>query len=179
MPSRDEYLKQPLAERLTRLVKTADDLSQAIAGRDEAALAHRGDDGWSARDVICHLRDIEELCILRYHRMLADDNPKVFVVGAQPQDLDAWGIGGDVPFPLDPDRWREERQYDRNDAAQALAAFRRRRGEVLALLRKLSPAQWQRTSVHPAHGRMTFEVWTAGVAGHDDNHIAQLQRALP
>jgi len=178
MASRDEYLKQLLADRLARLAKTADELAEAIRGRDDVAYSRRGSDGWSAKDVICHLRDIEELCILRYHLMLADDNPKVFVVGAQPKDLDAWGIGGAVPFPLDPDRWREERQYDRNDAAEALAAFRRRRAEVLALLDKLSPEQWQRTSVHPEHGRITFVVWTAGVASHDDNHLAQLQRAL-
>jgi hypothetical protein len=178
MTSRDEYLKQPLPDRLARLAKTTDELADTVRGRDDAALSRRGSDGWSAKDAICHLRDIEELCMLRYHLMLADDNPKVFVAGAQPKDLEAWGIGGDVPFPLDPDRWREERQYDRNDAAEALAAFRRRRAEVLALLGKLSPEQWQRTSVHPEHGRVTFEEWTGGVASHDDNHLAQLQRAL-
>ncbi len=38
--------------------------------------------------------------------------------------------------------------------------------------------QWKRGSLHPLHGRVTFEDWTAGMAGHDDNHLNQLRRAL-
>jgi len=37
--------------------------------------------------------------------------------------------------------------------------------------------QWQRGSIHPELGRMTFEDWTA-MAGHDDNHFDQLRQAL-
>ena len=37
-----------------------------------------------------------------------------------------------------------ERQYLRNDAADALATFRKRRDEMLAHLRSLSSEQWQR-----------------------------------
>lgn len=179
MPTRDDYLQQPLAERLARLERTPDELAEAIRGHDDATLSRRaGPAGWSAKDVVCHLRDVEELLILRYHEMLASDDPKVFVVGAPPPDPAAWGMSDAVPFPLDPDRWVQERQYHRNDAGEALAAFRRRRGEVLVLLTGLSPEQWQRGSIHPERGRVTFEEWTAGVASHDDNHLAQLQRAL-
>jgi hypothetical protein len=88
------------------------------------------------------------------------------------------GIGGKVPFPMDPERWRVERQYARNAVGEALAAFRRRRGEALALLAALTPEQWQRGSIHPERGRVTFEEWTAGIASHDDNHLAQVRRAL-
>ena len=177
MPTRSDYLKLPLAERLARLARTPDDVAAAIDGLSDDALSQRGD-GWSAKEVVCHLRDIEELCILRYHTMLVMDDPKVFVVGAAPHDTEAWGIGGAVPFPLAPERWAEDRQYLRNDTAEALAAFRRRRGEVLAFLEALSPAQWQRGSIHPERGRVTFEDWTAGVASHDDNHLEQLRQAL-
>lgn len=89
-----------------------------------------------------------------------------------------WGIAVPVPFPLDPERWPQDRQYLANDTAGALDAFRRRRGEVLALLDALSPEQWRRGSIHPERGRVTFDEWTAGIAGHDDAHIAQLRRAL-
>ena len=167
MPSRDEYLARPLMDRLDRLGRTPEDLTGAIAGLEDSALARRSADGWSGKDVICHLRDVEELCVLRFHLMLADDDPKVFVVGAPPPDPEAWGIGGDVPFPMDPERWRLERQYALNDA-----------GEALALLAALTPEQWQRGSIHPERGRVTFEEWTAGIASHDDNHLEQLRRAL-
>ena len=179
MPTRDEWLRQSLRERLDRMARTPDDLASAIRGLSDAVLSRRPDaKSWSAKEVICHLRDIEELSILRFHTMLAMNDPKVFVVGAIPADPAQWGIGADVPFPLDPDRWAEERQYLRNDAAAALEAFRRRRGEVLALLQKLSPDQWRRTSIHPVHGRIDFADWTAGIAAHDDNHVDQLRRPL-
>lgn len=177
--TRDEWLKQPLPARLQRMARAADELIAVIQGRSDAELSRRPDArSWAAKEVVCHLRDIEELVILRFHTMLAMDDPKVMVVGAPPSDLAQWGIGGEVPLPLDADRWAEERQYLRHDTGAALAAFRRRRSEVLALLGSLSPAQWERGSIHPTHGRVTFRDWTAGIAAHDDNHLDQLRRAL-
>src|SRR5712692_4989251 len=160
MPTREDYLRLPLERRLARLAGTADELAGAIRERSAAQLSRRpGATSWSATEIVCHLRDIEELCILRFHTMLATDDPAVFVVGAPPKDPERWGIGGEVPFPLNPDRWTEDRQYSRQDPHEALAAFRRRRTETLTLLGKLSPEQWKRGSVHPAHGRVTFEEW--------------------
>lgn len=179
MASRDAWLQRPLRERLERMALTARELAGAIRGRSDPDLARRpGPASWAAKEVVCHLRDIEELVIVRFHTMLAMDDPPVFVVGAPPPDPERWGIGGEVPLPLDADRWAAERQYLRNDTDEALAAFRRRRGEVLALLGKLSADQWTRGSIHPLFGRLTFEGWTAGIAAHDDNHLDQLHRAL-
>jgi hypothetical protein len=179
MATRDEWLKRALEERLERIARTADDLADAIRSRSDGALSRRpAPKTWSAKEIVCHLRDIEELVILRFHMMLAMEEPKVFAAGAAPSDPAVWGIGGDVPFPLDPDRWAEERQYLKNDTALGLAAFRRRRNEALALLRKLSPTEWKRGCIHPTLGRVTFEDWTAGMAGHDDSHTAQLKQAL-
>lgn len=93
-------------------------------------------------------------------------------------DLAPWRIGGPIPHPLDPDRWVEERQYVRNDARLALAAFRRRRAEVLALLGSLSASEWHRGGIHLGRGRLTLGDWVASLAGHDDNHLDQFHRAL-
>jgi hypothetical protein len=179
MASRDEWLTRPLRDRLDRMALIADELAAAIRDRSDADLARRpAPASWAAKEVVCHLRDIEELVIVRFHLMLVMDDPRVFVVGAPPRDPERWGIGGDVPIPLDADRWAVERQYLGNDTGQALAAFARRRSEVLAFLGRLSGDQWKRGSVHPHHGRVTFEDWTAGITAHDDNHLAQLRRAL-
>ena len=46
------------------------------------------------------------------------------------------------------------------------------------LLRSLSPAEWQRGGIHLSRGRLTLADWVARLAAHDDNHVAQLHRAL-
>jgi hypothetical protein len=83
-----------------------------------------------------------------------------------------------TPDELAPDRWAEERQYLRNDVAAALAAFRKRREESLVLLRALTHAQWERGGVHATRGRITIDDFVTVMAGHDDNHLDQLRRAL-
>ncbi len=179
MATRMEYRRQPVVWCLERMERTADEVAAAIGGRDDAALSRRPEPAsWSAKEVVCHLRDIEELFMLRFRTILALDEPTFLVLGEMPTDRAAWGIvEGDAP-PLDPDRWAEERQYLGNDAGLALAALRRRREETLALLRRLEPEHWQRGSVHVALGRMTCADWVALIAAHDDKHLAQLRRAL-
>jgi len=86
--------------------------------------------------------------------------------------------GGAIRHPLDPEQWAEERQYLRNDTREALAAFERRRAEVLTLLQSLSPAEWRRGGLHLGRGRLTLGDWVARLAAHDDNHLDQLARAL-
>src|SRR4029453_15025730 len=114
-----------------RLTRTADELAAAISGRDDATLSRRPDGkNWAAKEVVCHLRDIEEMFMGPFGLILAMDNPKL--------SFD----------PTTPDRWAEERQYLRNDADRALAAFRQRRDEALALLRTLRPAQWKGGGAH-------------------------------
>ena len=165
--------------RLNRLQQTPDELERAIAGKPDHELGRRPDDhNWSAKEIVCHLRDVEELFQIRFHTIVALDEPHILVLGASANDLAAWRIGGSVGHPLDPTRWAEERQYARNDTHEALAAFKRRRAEVLALLRSLSPAEWQRGGIHLSRGRLTLGDWVTSLAAHDDNHLAQLYRAL-
>ena len=161
MPTMEEYAKLPVEERLKRLTRTADELAAAIRGRDDAALSRRPDGkNWAAKEAVCHLRDIEEMFMGRFGMMLAMDSPKL--------SFD----------PTTPDRWAEERQYLRNDAPLALAAFRARRDESLALLRTLTPEQWKRAGVHATRGAVTINDFVTLMAWHDDNHLDQLKRAL-
>jgi uncharacterized damage-inducible protein DinB len=159
MPTIEEYAKQPVAERLKRLEGTADDLGATIRGQNDAALSRRPDaKNWAAKEVICHLRDTEESFMGRFEQIAAMDDLKL--------------------LPANPDRWAEERQYLRNDASAALAAFRKRREESLAYLRTLAPEGWKRGGVHPQRGRMTIDDFVTLIAWHDDNHLDQLKRAL-
>ena len=179
MPTPEEYSAVSIEARLSRLQQTSGELEQAIAGKSDSELARRPDThNWAAKEIICHLRDVEELFQIRFHTVVALDEPSILVLGASAKDLAPWRIGGAIGHPLDPARWAEERQYLRNDTREALAAFQRRRTEVSALLQSLSPAEWERGGIHLSQGRLTLADWVARLASHDDNHVDQLRRAL-
>jgi uncharacterized damage-inducible protein DinB len=148
-----------VAEQIQRMSRTADDLAAALQGKPGAILAKRpAPNAWAVTEVVCHLRDTEELFIGRFRTILANEEPKL--------------------LPIDPDAWARDRQYLRNDAAEALASFRRGREETLKLLRGLPPGDWERGGIHPSRGRMTVKDFVALMAGHDNNHLDQLRRAL-
>ncbi len=77
MASRMEYARQPVARCLERMERTVDEIAAAIHGRSEATLSRRpAPTSWAAKEIVCHLRDIEELFMLRFRTMLAMDEPK-------------------------------------------------------------------------------------------------------
>jgi hypothetical protein len=160
MPSMGEYAKQPREARIQRLTRTADELAAAVKGQSDAVLSRRPDEkNWAAKEVVCHLRDAEESFTTRFEQILAMDvDPKLTGPSA--------------------DRMAEERQYLRNDAAEAVAAFRKRRQETVELFGKLTPAQWDKGGIHPVRGRITLDGFLTLMAWHDDNHLDQLTRAL-
>ena len=160
MPTMEEYAKQPREQRMHRLTRTADELAAAIKGQGDAVLSRRPDaKNWAAKEVVCHLRDIEEAFGGRFEQILAmDTDPKL--------------------TGPNPDRVAEERQYLRNDAAEAVAAFRRRRQETLEVFAKLTAAQWDKGGIHPVRGRITLDSFLSLMAWHDDNHLDQIGRAL-
>lgn len=137
MPTRAEWATQPLDNRIERLARTPDEIHSLIRARSDAELSHRPDSkNWAVKEIVCHLRDIEELAMLRHRMMLAMDEPKV-PAAFLPADRPGWGLIEDEATLVDPDRWADERQYLRSDPALALAAFRRRREETLAFLGRL------------------------------------------
>jgi hypothetical protein len=175
MLTRDEVARQPLEQRTARLALTADDLAAVIRGQPEAVLARRPEaTSWAATEIICHLRDTEEMLLLRLEVIAAVDEPMIVAAGMGARML-ALRPDGE---PAAPDRWARDRQYLRNDPAEALAAFRRLREGTLAHLTALSPEQWHRGGTHPRRGRLTVEDFVTEMAWHDDNHLDQLRRAL-
>jgi hypothetical protein len=148
-----------LEEQMARMDRTADDFVAAIKGVPDAALSKRPDDkNWSPKEVICHMRDTEESFMMRFLAIMEMDEPRF--------------------LPVEPDRWATERQYQRNDAGEALQAFRVRREESLRFLRGLRAEHWDRGGLHATRGRMTLTEFVGLMAWHDDNHLDQLKRAL-
>ena len=67
-------------------------------------------------------------------------------------------------------------QYGGIPASQALNVFSAMRGWNLQLLKTVTPQATARKVTHPERGAMTFQTIVETMAGHDLNHIAQLQR---
>ena len=159
MPTMEDVAKQTHEQKFARMARTADDLTAAIKGQSAAALSKRPDaKNWAAVECICHLRDAEEGFMQRFEIIMAMDEPK---------------LGGG-----NQGRLAEDRQYLRNDASEAITAFRRRRDETLAFLKGLSPEQWKRAGIHPVRGRFSIDDFLTLITWHDDNHLDQLERAL-
>jgi hypothetical protein len=159
-PTVDAWFQRTPDERLARLASTPGQVASVVEGRSERALARRPAPGaWAPVEVLCHLRDTEEMFGERFAAILTMDEPVLPKVGPAA-------------------RWAEERQYLRHDAAVALAHFRRRRGESLEALVSMSPSDWQRGGEHPERGRLSVDMFVAMMAWHDDNHLEQLTRAV-
>ena len=148
-----------IEEQMERLARTADDFAKQITGVPDVQLSRQPDGkNWSALEVLCHVRDIEESFMARFQAIMVMDEPKF--------------------LPVEPDRWAEERQYQRNDVTEALEAFRTRRDESLKFLRALRPNQWERGGIHATRGHMSITDFVGLMVWHDDNHLDQLKRAL-
>jgi uncharacterized damage-inducible protein DinB len=148
-----------LDEQLARMERTVNDYAAVVKNVSDAQLTKRPDPkNWSAKEVVCHVRDIEESFMMRFLSIMAMDDPKF--------------------LPVEPDRWAVDRQYQRNDVQEALAAFKTRREETLRFLRGLKPEQWERGGIHATRGKMTLKDFVELMAWHDDNHLDQLKRAL-
>ena len=108
---------------------------------------------WSARDILAHLADCEIAFSYRLRQVLAEDHHVI-----QPFDQDQWAA-----------------PYAKMDANAALTLFEALRNWNVALFKTLTPEQFQRTTKHPERGEMTFQTIVETMAGHDINHLQQLE----
>jgi uncharacterized damage-inducible protein DinB len=111
---------------------------------------------WTARQILCHLADCEIAFAFRLRQALAENDHVI-----QPFDQDAWS-----------------RNYDAYGAREACTVFAALRGWNRRLIEHLPPDAWSRRLSHPQRGEMTFQTVVETMAGHDLNHLAQLQKIV-
>ena len=109
---------------------------------------------WSARQILCHLADCEIVFAFRLRQALSEDDH--------------------VIQPFDQDRWAA--MYDSFDVASALAVFTAVRSWNVRLIGAMPPASLGKKLSHPERGEMTVQVVVETMAGHDLNHMAQIER---
>lgn len=109
---------------------------------------------WSAREIVAHMADCEIAFAFRLKQTLSEDHPTM--------------------QPFDQDRWAS--RYGNFDMSNGLRLFSALRDWNLLLLWEVTPQEWDRTTTHPERGTMTLRTIAETMAGHDLNHIAQLER---
>jgi hypothetical protein len=109
---------------------------------------------WSAAEIVCHLADCELVFGFRLRQTLAEDAPTI-----QPFDQEKWAA-----------------TYPGVAASQALEVFAAVRGWNLRLIGTALPEAADRPVTHPERGTMTFLTLVETMAGHDLNHLAQVQK---
>jgi hypothetical protein len=136
---------------------------QSTAGRVEALASRLGEAGlsrsygpgkWTGKQILAHLADAEVATGFRVRQILAQDNHTI-----QPFDESAWA-----------------RRYHDVDVQAALGSFLALRRWNMALLRGLDAQDFARPAVHPERGPETLDTIVRMLAGHDLNHLAQLER---
>lgn len=149
----DKFLDgRPVPEILAATPSTLARLIETIGPANSAKPPAPGK--WSPAEIIAHLADCELVFGFRLRQTLAEDGPTI-----QPFDQEKWAT-----------------QYRSVPAAQALEVFKAMRGWNLQLLKNIAPEAAARTVTHPERGTMTFQTIVETMAGHDLNHIAQLER---
>ena len=108
---------------------------------------------WNAREIFSHLADCEITFAYRLRQTLAEENHVI-----QPFDQGKWG-----------------ETYAAYDAPSALAVFSSVRRWNIALIKGTKPEEYAKPVTHPERGTMTFQTIVETMAGHDLNHLLQLE----
>jgi hypothetical protein len=77
--------------------------------------------------------------------------------------------------PFDQDVWAETFAYAKRDSAASLEAFRVLRENNLAMLKALPKNLWENYGMHQELGKETITHIVRMFAGHDLNHLAQVE----
>ena len=142
------------ADAMTVVEQTPGHLGALLASMPgDAAEQPRAPGKWSAREIVAHLADCEMVFSFRLRQTLSSDGPVI-----QPFDQGVWA-----------------ERYAGYDLASGMALFCAAREWNRLLLRHMTDAEWGRVVTHPERGVMTLRTIVETMAGHDLNHLQQIE----
>jgi DinB superfamily len=140
-------------------VSTAKKLARLIKSATPAKLRKRPDpEKWSPAEILAHLADAEIVVSWRIRSILGAPGTPI-----QAFDQDAWVASG---------------HYAKRDARKSLEQFRVLREANMALYKALTPEQWKHYGMHAERGEESIERIVRMMAGHDINHLEQIEKIL-
>jgi uncharacterized damage-inducible protein DinB len=143
----------------TLLAEAPERLRSLIDRASPGALTwKRTPESWSIAEIAAHLADAEIVAGWRIRSILAQD-------GAPLQAFDQ-------------NAWASAFGYTDTPAKESVALFAAVRRATLQLLRKVDPARHQHAGLHAERGRESITHLVRLYAGHDLNHLGQIERIL-
>ena len=115
-------------------------------------------DRWSAAAILAHLADAEIVGAWRVRSIIAADG-----VAIQGYDQNAWASAF---------------KYEEVEVRQSLETFSAVRSSTLSLLRRVDEARLEHHGMHAERGRETVRHLVRLYAGHDLNHLGQIERLV-
>ncbi len=138
---------------------SAKKLEKLMSGATAAKLAKRpAPEKWSVAEIVAHLADAEVAMSWRLRAIL--------------------GAPGCAIEAFDQDAWASSMNYSKRNPKQSLAAFRAMRENNITLLKSLRREQLQHHGVHSERGNETIATIAEMMAGHDINHIRQIEAII-
>jgi len=113
---------------------------------------------WTGKQILAHLADAEVVGAWRIRSVLAGN--------------------GTALQPYDQDRWAATFRYAASEPSVSLDLFQAARASTLSLLGRVDPALHDNFGMHGERGKETVTEIARLYAGHDRNHLAQVERLL-
>lgn len=157
-----EYVQRILgtmgdADPLKVLAETPERLAAVLAKFSPLQLRKRPAPGkWSAAEIVIHLSEVEMMVGVRVRLVVGTNG-----INIQGFDQDAWAS-----------------RYASTDLQLALDAFYALRAANLAMYRALTPEEWEHYGIHSERGEESARRIVELCAGHDINHLRQLEGML-
>jgi DinB superfamily len=135
---------------------TAPKLKKLIHGLTPKQLRWQPEAGkWSIAQILAHLADAEIVASWRMRSVIGQD--------------------GITIQPFDQDSWASAFQYQKRDAKRSLEVFRVLRENNVAMLKEIPREAWNNHGMHQERGKETIAHLTRMFAGHDTNHVVQVE----
>jgi len=140
---------------ILRLRQQLEDTRRLCSGLTEEMLAKRViPDKWSLKELICHLRRVQQVFEGRVEAMLASDNPAI--------------------EPYDPDEDTEFEKAAARPAAEIMAGLTSGRERLLSRLHALRPEEWRRKGTHPDFADYDVHFQIEYMMHHEAHHLYQM-----
>jgi uncharacterized damage-inducible protein DinB len=144
-------------EQLQKNIKIIGRVVRGVTQQDASTYRDNGE-GWTVLEVMCHLRDFEQLFLDRACMTVEQDTP-------------------DLPFP-NPNEVAAQGNYMAQNLEAAYAEWVHRRESQLAYFASLKEDAWERTATHPVRGSVSLTDQMMLTVWHDNNHLEQMTKII-